>query len=206
MDALIFDVDGTLWDVTPVAAAAWNDTLSTYTELPPTVDTHLLKQLFGKPMDEIAAVIFKGLPAKRREELGLLTCEKENELLRTTHRVSLYPGAADTLKLLAKKCPLFVVSNCQAGYIEVMIETNQLEDIITGHLCYGDTHLPKDQTIRLLMERYHLKDVLYVGDTEGDETACRKAGIPFAYVTYGYGTAKNPAYRLDSLKDLLPLV
>lgn len=206
MDAIIFDVDGTLWDATPVAAAAWNDTLKTYTDLPPNVDVPLLKKLFGQPMDVIAAAIFKGLPPARQEELGLLTCERENELLLSTHKVPLYPGVPQALRALSKKYPLFIVSNCQAGYIEALIQTNGISPYIKGHLCYGDTNLPKDQTLRILMEKYGLEDVLYVGDTAGDEEACKKAGIPFAYVSYGYGTAQEPLYRVDSLGELEELL
>lgn len=37
------------------------------------------------------------------------------------------------------------------------------------------------------MERNHLQDVVYVGDTSGDFDACQKADVPFIYASYGFG-------------------
>lgn len=204
MDGIIFDVDGTLWDSTELVAKAWNDTLEHYTPLKPYVTAPLLKTLFGKPMDEICMVIFKGIPKEQHENLGNLCFHKENELL-YQEPVPLYPGVEAAFQKLSQKCPLFIVSNCQKGYIEALLSTTPLAPYVTGYLCYGDTMVSKDKTIRILMEQYHLKDVLYVGDTQGDADACSAANVPFALVNYGFGDAKNPAFRIDALQDLLDL-
>lgn len=55
------------------------------------------------------------------------------------------------------------------------------------------------------MERNGLNEVVYVGDTKGDEEACREAGIPFAYVTYGLGEAAEPDYVIHTAGQLTEL-
>ena len=204
MDGIIFDVDGTLWDSTALVAKAWNYVLETETDLKPDIDSLRLKSLFGKPMDEICLSIFKGIPVSEHPRLGELCFTRENALL-YEEPVSLYPGVPEACQALAKKCPLFIVSNCQKGYIEALLDTTPLKPCITGHLCYGDTGTSKDVTIRTLMKQYQLENVIYVGDTQGDADACQKAGIPFVLAEYGFGDAAAPDYRISELKDLLEL-
>ena len=58
MDSIIFDVDGTLWDSTEVVAKAWNNYLQKEEHMNITFTADQLKALFGKPLAEIAALIF----------------------------------------------------------------------------------------------------------------------------------------------------
>ena len=53
-DAVFLDVDGTLWDSTPLVAGAWSRALKE-TGIERQVMPEELKKLFGKPMDVIAA-------------------------------------------------------------------------------------------------------------------------------------------------------
>ena len=59
IDSIIFDVDGTLWDATDVVADAWNTAIRDNTTLSLTINGPILKNLFGKTLDEIAVIIFK---------------------------------------------------------------------------------------------------------------------------------------------------
>ena len=58
MDSIIFDVDGTLWDSTDVVAKAWTDYLRQKEQIDLTITAGQLKTLFGKPLAEIAALVF----------------------------------------------------------------------------------------------------------------------------------------------------
>ena len=117
----------------------------------------------------------------------------------------LYEDLEETLKTLSEKYPLYIVSNCQAGYIEVFLKSSGLGKYFRGHLCFGDTGLEKHDTILKLMDTYHLKDPVYVGDTMGDFLSCRKAGIPFVFASYGFGSVPEPDYRICSPADLTKL-
>ena len=99
----------------------------------------------------------------------------------------------------------YIVSNCQAGYIEVFLEATGLGHYFKGHLCPGDTGKAKADNIRTIIEQNHLQHAVYVGDTDGDYKATREAGIPFVHAAYGFGQTENPDYTITSPMDLVTL-
>lgn len=205
MDGIIFDVDGTLWDSTEAVAKCWNQAIHENTDLTLTLTAEHLQTLFGKTMDEITLALFPSCSKEERDHIGYLCFEYENRLLETNHGI-LYPDVARTLESLSQKIDLYIVSNCQCGYIEVFLKTMGLEKYIKDFLCFGQTQVPKNESIRLLMEHNHLRDVVYVGDTAGDYDACLKAGVPFIYASYGFGDVPNPPRQIDAIRELPALL
>lgn len=191
IDSIIFDVDGTLWDSTDVVAAAWNDIITRQTKKPSSLTGDSLKKLFGKLLPDIAAVIFADEPVEEQLRLIDLCCEEEHDALLRTPAPT-YPELENTLKLLSGKYRLFIVSNCQAGYIEVFLEATGLGHYFEDHLCPGDTGNAKAANISEIVKTHHLQSAVYVGDTAGDYQATKEAGLPFIFASYGFGTVDTP--------------
>ena len=109
----------------------------------------------------------------------------------------------DTIKRLSETLPLAIVSNCQAGYIELfMKKTHLTEREITDRLCFGDSGRGKAENIRTIVERHGYTSAYYVGDTEGDRIAVREAGTGFIYASYGFGEASEADITIDSFTEL----
>ena len=70
MEAIIFDVDGTLWDSTDEVAVSWNEALKRETELRRKVTAEELKKEFGKPLEEIMADLFPELAKEEQIKLS----------------------------------------------------------------------------------------------------------------------------------------
>lgn len=203
-DSIIFDVDGTLWDSTDAVARAWNRIIEHETSQKSFLTGTTLKGLFGRLLPDIAAVIFSQYPKERQLELIDLCCEEEHrELL--AHPAPVYDTLAETLSMLSERYPLFIVSNCQAGYIEVFLQATGLGSYFRDHLCPGDTGQAKAENISTIVKKYRLKAPVYVGDTAGDQKACEKAGVPFVFASYGFGSVQNPDYIIERPADLTEL-
>ena len=202
MDGIIFDVDGPLWDSTKEVAKSWNQVLREHTKLEADLTAKRLEREFGKPMDAIMDSLFPELEARKKEEIAALFYQYENEAMRTAP-CRIYPGMKETVKKLAGKYRLFIVSNCQAGYIEAFLENTGLQEYFEDHICPGDTGMLKADNIRLIMRRNGLQDAVYVGDTQGDADACREAGVPMVYAAYGVGDVKEPWAVIQSMGELL---
>lgn len=204
MDSIIFDVDGTLWDSTDVVAKAWTDYLRQKEQIDLTITAGQLKTLFGKPLAEIAALVFPEYP--ENEQLRLIDgcCEAEHALLHITG-APLYEDLEKALQILSAQYPLYIVSNSQCGYIELFLEKTGFAKYFQVHLCNGDTGLDKGSNIRQITDQNGLKDPVYVGDTMGDFEACRKAGVPFVLAEYGFGEVSEPDMRISKPMDLITL-
>ena len=201
MDSIIFDVDGTIWDSTQSVADSWNKAIREHSDLDLTLDPVSLSRVFGKTMTEIADALFPALDTEARMKL-LDACYAEENRYLEDHPGLLYDGVAGTIRNLSLRYPLYIVSNCQCGYIEVMLKTSGLAPYIKDHLCFGETLRPKGETIHMLMEKNGLKSPVYVGDTQGDADACKTAGIPFIFAEYGFGDVPDAATRIQRFSDL----
>ena len=201
MDSIIFDVDGTIWNSTDVVAQAWNEVLEKE-KIDIRVTADQLKGLFGRLLPDIAKALFPELPESEQLRIIDGCCQAEHEaLLRKC--APLYPQLEETLDTLSHRFPLFIVSNCQAGYIEVFLKATGFGHYFKGHLCPGDTGMAKADNIMKIRDDFNLKDPVYVGDTLGDFNACRKARVPFIFAEYGFGAVEDPDYRISAPADLM---
>lgn len=207
-DSILFDLDGTLWDAAAQIAAAWSEVIATATEaLAPYGKGQPLTEadaraLCGKPMDEITDLLFGDYPGK--QELATRCYLHENDYLAVCPG-TVYPGVPETLAALSAKLPLYIVSNCQTGYIETFLSGTGLSPYFSGYLSFGDTGMPKGDNIRLLCEREGLRAPVYIGDTQGDADAAAAAGVPFVYASYGFGEVRGCDFVIASPEGILPL-
>lgn len=202
MEGIIFDVDGTLWDSTEQVAVAWNQAIRERSDLDRVLTGSELKKEFGKPMDQIMDDLFPELSRAEKDELAAYLYQYENEWIPGAPCI-LYDKMPETIRELSRRYRLFIVSNCQSGYIEAFLENTGLQDCITDFTCPGDTGKLKGDNIRIIMERNGIKEAVYVGDTQGDADACRQAGIPMIYAAYGFGTVEGDYAAIHSFEELL---
>ena len=199
---LIFDIDGTLWDTRAIVAKGYNVEFERMGRPDLFLTAEGLTALFGKTAREIADVIFADFPPEERVPLILKCMETERLVMAADPCEVGYPGVKETLLALKKDHRLFLVSNSEKGYPELLIEKLGLEGIFEAHLCHGDTGLPKGDTIRILMERHGIENAVYIGDTQGDMEGAEKAGIPFIWCTYGFGTPARWGAKIDDIREL----
>lgn len=204
--AILFDLDGTLWDSTDGILKSWNEVLAKHTELKRGLLTlEELSGYLGLPMTEIAN---RMLPECNEEQRSIILNEctaAENGYL-AIHGGILYPNLESTLEELKKDYLLFVVSNCQSGYIEAFIKAHKLERYFDDIECWGNNLLPKGENNKLIIKRNEVVKALYVGDTAGDEQSARVADIPFVFAEYGFGQAISPDYTVKSFDELPKLM
>ncbi|HEK21235.1 MULTISPECIES: HAD family hydrolase [unclassified Mucilaginibacter] len=190
-DSVIFDLDGTLWDSTGTVAHAWQTALNKVPFMAGEVMTReRVRSITGMAYDAIFKKLFPNLADEQRAEVQQQCSIAELDIL---HRDGgeLYPGLADTLAYLAQHYQLYIVSNCQSGYIELFLDQHQMHTYFLGHQCYGTKGNPKADNIRDIVNDHNLQAPVYVGDTTGDHDAATKAGVPFMFAAYGFGRVEE---------------
>lgn len=205
IDSILFDLDGTLWDSTEIVAEAWNEVLAKEPNINMTLTADDLRKLFGLPLPVIASTLFTELP--ENEQLALMDrCGQQEHIALSKKCGTLFPELENTLKILQKKYKLFIVSNCEDGYIETFLKASGLTSYFTDFECPGNSGLLKGDNNKLIIERNGLKSPVYVGDTQGDADAASYAGIPFIFARYGFGSVESYKYSVDAFAQLPDLI
>lgn len=199
--AIIFDLDGTLWDSTASIRDIWNAVIERETHHPAGLTQDSVRALMGKTIEDIALCLFPDCSESERARLIGLCGQAECNELRVCGGI-LYDGLEDTLKTLSSDRSLYIVSNCQDGYVQAFLAAHSLAGYFADIEMYGRTRCPKGENIRLLMERNHVTSAVYVGDTASDQQAAALAGVPFIHAAYGFGTVSNPDAVLARITDL----
>ncbi|WP_160684841.1 HAD family hydrolase [Clostridium sp. C2-6-12] len=204
IDSIIFDLDGTLWNSIEGVCDAWKTVLSKYPNIKRVVTPKDMEGCMGLQVNEIGKKLFPDLDEDFQMKLMKECCDAEQVYL-GEHGGKLYPKLEETLKVLSEKYKLFIVSNCQDGYIQCFFKAHKLDKYFNDIECSGVTGLSKGENNKIIIKRNKLKSPIYVGDTNGDAQSAKVAEIPFVYARYGFGNVKEYDYVIDSFEEMLTL-
>jgi phosphoglycolate phosphatase len=205
-DSIIFDLDGTLWDSTANVALAWQAAVAQVDYIDEEMTVERVRSITGMTYDAIFDKLFPDLDTHQRKEVQTLCGISELEILHTKGG-ELYPQLEETLKYLGTKYKLYIVSNCQSGYIEVFLDLNNMHPHFLAHQCFGTKGNPKADNIKDIVNDHQLKAPVYVGDTMGDYTAATQAGVPFIFASYGFGAVPDGMVAtVNSFSELTELL
>ncbi|RTQ51739.1 HAD family hydrolase [Hymenobacter gummosus] len=205
LDSLIFDLDGTLWDASATVTAGFRQARQRVSYVHSDITEAAVQAVTGQPYPVVYERLFPELTTEQREEFRQI-CAQEELLSARRQGGQPYPELRATLEYLAGKYRLFIVSNCQTGYIEAFLAHTQTGRFFEGHLCFGTLHQPKADNVRSIIRHFGLRAPAYVGDTEGDYLAARANGIGFIFAAYGFGEVPEYDARIEQLSDLQELV
>ena len=184
-NGILFDLDGTLWDSTSEIADAWNELIK-------------IKGGVDRPL-------FPNMPEQDRNDLMDEMGVFENDYLRE-RGAKLFDGIERVIEETSKNVPIFIVSNCQSGYIEAFIESHNFEGKITDKLCWGDTRLSKGENNKLIIERNNITHPIYIGDTDGDSKSAAFINAPFIFASYGFGKTDKYDAKIEKPEDILDII
>lgn len=196
--AIIFDLDGTLWDTTTEVKTIWEEVASTYKI---EIKDKQIKDIMGLTKDEIIQYLFgDNIPLG---EKFIEECQnKENEYL-SQYGGGIYENTIKAIKKLSQKYDLFIVSNCQVGYIEAFLKYYQLQCYFKDYESSGNTGKDKEFNIKTILERNNIENAIYVGDTKKDYLASKNNNIKFIFAKYGFGVCE---FYDDCINDIMDLV
>jgi phosphoglycolate phosphatase len=205
-DSIIFDLDGTLWDSTANVALAWEEARKQVDYVTEAITVERVKSITGMAYDAIFEVLLPELDVEKRDYFKAVCAQSEIDILHARGG-ELYPGLEDAIKYLAGKYKLYIVSNCQSGYIETFLSHCPVAGYFLGHQCYGTKGQPKAENIKDIVQAHQLRTPVYIGDTTGDYIAATKAGVPFIFADYGFGKVeRGQIATISSLGELAGLL
>ena len=199
-DAVIFDIDGTLWNACRASAAGWNAGLAKL-GIDGKVGPEQIRSVAGKPYEECVDILLPGLKVKYPALLPTLN-DCETEAVQSSGG-EFFDGVIDGIQALAGESKVFLVSNCQEWYLNLFLGFSGLKPALAGFDCHGLSSLPKNEMLSRIKSHHSLHHPVYVGDTAGDEAAAKSAGIEFVHVAWGFGDSEGAAKTVGSFTELL---
>ena len=197
---IIFDLDGTLWEVTNAVYENVNRFAKKYNL--GEVDLETIKSIFGHNTLECAKICFPYLEEKRAVEIFIEANTELNNLLQEKGG-TLYPNIEETLKELINEYELFIVSNAShSEYVEAFLNTSGLNSYFKDYIAASALRITKTEGIQKIINDYNLKKAVYVGDTNLDLEAAKIANIPFVHAKYGYMKNLECDYHIQKIEQL----
>lgn len=209
--AVLFDLDGTLWDSSRAFLPAWNEVLETHSDIRGPVTLEEIGSYMGLTPSVMAGRMFPMLTLDDALKMLYLCFDAEEKLLREKGGI-LYEGVEKLLSTLHEDYFVAIVSNSQDGYVQAFLDYYGFWKYVDDIEMAGRTGNPKWDNITLVLERAGIdrERALYVGDTQGDLDAADKAGVRFIFADYGFGkvdratpSAKEPSALLPIIREML---
>ncbi len=205
--AIIFDLDGTLWQVINETTFSANEIAKKYNQNAISVET--VCQVFGKNRLDASKLYFPTL-----EENQALSYTEEIEHFNNNYLLknggTLYYNVVDTIKDLSTDFDLYIVSNtAENSYIQAFLFNSGLNEFFSGYIASGnvfknlDSTVAKAEGIKKVILENNIEKAIYVGDTLIDLNSSKLANIPFVWAKYGFGKDLDANYTINNIKELI---
>jgi HAD superfamily hydrolase (TIGR01549 family) len=200
IDAIIFDIDGTIVDIHPKGIFELYKEISLHfnKDIPKTESMY--KHWYGIDENQI----FSELNISEQEFWEIFR-KKDDEEFRKKHLYA-YDDISVLEKLNEKGC--FIGFNTDAPYIHGLTQLNQI-GIINPYIISNHNSIPRKPDsagiLKIIKENnLDAKKTLYVGNTEKDIIAGTRAGVRTALIDRGniINIAVTPDYVFKSLRDI----
>ncbi|OYY63672.1 MAG: hypothetical protein B7Y51_05660 [Burkholderiales bacterium 28-67-8] len=211
IDAVVFDLDGTLIDSAGDIAHALNATLGSIGLQPFELAT--VQGWIGNGPN---ALIASALRARGADSDNLALREQlHGRFIEASHAApfdhgTVYPGVIEALRCLHGQLPMAVVTNKPSPLAQAVVEAAGLQPYLP-HVQGADSaaqRKPLPLTLQTTAQALGVpvSRVLMVGDAPPDMLAAQAAGCAAALVSWGYGAHAVPAqllpWRLDHPRQL----
>ncbi len=203
-DGIIFDLDGTLWEVIDSTWISANEITKKYGLGEITRET--ICRVFGLNKQDSAKLYFPDLEfnesSKLLDEIAVINIQNLK-----TNGGNVYTNLNKVLFKLSQKYNLFIVSNTSENqYIEAFLISSGTKKYFEGYIAASMLNITKGEAIKKVIKDYNLRKAIYVGDTVKDFEASEIAQIPFVQCKYGFGEDLKIQYSIDNLEELPKMI
>ncbi len=203
----IFDYDGVIADSLDMCIDAFNVLKAKYG-----FSGELTKEAIAK-LPHVTAEGAFGLLGVKAEDIHLYTGEIRERLRNTAEKAEIFEGIGDIFRLVkASGAYLAVNTSNDSGTVKRRLKMSGLDEL-PDYIVGSDTPGTKSEKIKHIMEKFSgdAEETYMIGDSMGDITEGRKAGVHTIAVTYGWQPRAvledvNPEFICDTMDELKALV
>ena len=199
-NSVIFDLDGTLWEVIESTYKSVNIITNKYNLKE--VSRETICKVFGLNKEESAKLYFPYMELKEStklvDEIAVINIENLKK-----NGGNIYPNVKEVLNILANIYDLYIVSNtAEIEYIRALLKSADVKEYFKEYIAASSLNISKKDAIKKVIADNKIEKAVYVGDTRIDLEAAYKNNIPFVYAKYGFGKSINTNYSINEINEL----
>ena len=202
-EMIIFDIDGTLWNVAEIIMEAANKAASEYDGVR-NVSLDDINNVMGLGASEIAKKLYFNMDYQKALDVVKLSMNISAKLINKKGG-NLYDGVNDTIKYLSKKYKLAIVTNNTDSYAETFLNKSGLNDYFDDYIGATTYNMTKAEAIKKIISKNNISNACYIGDIKKDMLAAKEAGIDFIHAKYGFEKNLKTDVYINDIKDLKEL-
>lgn len=200
-NSVIFDLDGTLWEVIESTYKSANIIANKYNLKEISKDT--ICKVFGMSRESAARAYFPNMrlreSTKLIDEIAIINIENLKN-----NGGNVYPNVKDVLNKLVDKYDLYIVSNtAEVEYIRAFLNSADTKECFKNYIAASSLNISKADAIKKVIDDNKIEKAVYIGDTRIDLEAASANNIPFVQAKYGFGENLNTDYSINEIKELL---
>ena len=200
-NSVIFDLDGTLWEVIESTYKSANIIANKYDLKEISKDT--ICKVFGLNKEESAKLYFPYMElnesTKLIDEIAIINIENLKN-----NGGNVYPNVKEVLNKLVDKYDLYIVSNtAEIEYIRAFLKSSDTKECFKNYIAASSLNISKADAIKKVIDDNKVEKAVYIGDTRIDLEAAYANNIPFVHAKYGFGENLNTDYSINEIKELL---
>lgn len=207
--ALIFDMDGTLFQTDKILEMSLEDTfnhLRSLNQWHTVTPINKYREIMGVPLPKVWETLLPDHSDEIRKQTDIYFLERLIENIKNG-KGALYPNVNVVFEFLKENnCSIFIASNGLTDYLNAIVSYYQLDKWITETLSIQQIDsLNKSDLVRKVIEKYRITHGAVVGDRLSDINAAKDNGLVAIGCNFDFAKEDELAQANYIISDLIEL-
>ncbi|MEK5247199.1 HAD family hydrolase [Bacillus mycoides] len=209
LQALIFDMDGTLFQTDKILELSLDDTfdhlrsLQLWNTITP-IDKY--REIMGVPLPKVWEALLPNHSNEVREQTDAYFLERLIENIKNGNG-ALYPNVKGIFSFIKENnCSIYIASNGLTEYLQAIVSYYGLDQWVTEIFSIEQIHsLNKGDLVKGILKKYDIQEAAVVGDRLSDINAAKDNGLIAIGCNFDFAQEDELAHADLVIDDLMEL-
>ncbi|KXY35343.1 nucleosidase [Bacillus cereus] len=209
LQALIFDMDGTLFQTDKILELSLDDTfdhlrsLQLWDTVTP-IDKY--REIMGVPLPKVWEALLPNHSNEVREQTDAYFLERLIENIKSGNG-ALYPNVKEVFSFIKENnCSIYIASNGLTEYLQAIVSYYGLDQWVTEIFSIEQIHsLNKGDLVKGILKKYDIQEAAVVGDRLSDINAAKDNGLIAIGCNFDFAQEDELAHADLVIDDLMEL-
>ncbi|MED1410576.1 MULTISPECIES: HAD family hydrolase [Bacillus] len=209
LQALIFDMDGTLFQTDKILELSLDDTFNHLCSLQlwdaeTPIDKY--REIMGVPLPKVWETLLPDHSNEVRKQTDAYFLERLIENIKSG-KGALYPNVKEVFSFIKENnCSIYIASNGLTEYLQAIISYYHLDQWVTEMFSIEQIQsLNKGDLVKNIMKKYDIKEAAVVGDRLSDINAAKDNGLIAIGCKFDFAQEDELAHADLVIDDLMEL-